>query len=173
MRILMRSKGTMWRDYTARIRPIMLLFPHVRTHFCGQWSRSRHCEDQREKGQATPGLFLRRHSRPPPAYLDAVGSGTGLSDSVCRYAMTSARSLSFGMPAKPIAVPGTNPFGLVRNWLRSSSVQVPPLAFIAAEKLNPRPSPLWSPTTPQRFGPTRFGSPFAKVWQARRLLAAG
>ena len=59
------------------------------------------------------------------------------------------------------------------NLLRSSSVQVPPLAFaMAAEKLNPRPSPLWSPTMPYRFGPTRLGPPFSKVWQAAHFFAA-
>src|SRR5258707_15420475 len=58
------------------------------------------------------------------------------------------------------------------NLLRSSSVQVPPLAFSAAEKLNPRPSPLWSPTMPYRLGPTRLGPPFSKVWQAAHFFAA-
>src|SRR6266481_3737738 len=43
---------------------------------------------------------------------------------------------------------------------------------MAAEKLKPRPSPLWSPTTPNRFGPTRLGPPFSKVWQAAHFLAA-
>src|SRR5882757_10868937 len=44
---------------------------------------------------------------------------------------------------------------------------------MAAEKLNPpRPSPLWSLTMPYRFGPTRFGPPFSKVWQAAHFLAA-
>src|ERR1700704_2318838 len=76
------------------------------------------------------------------------------------------------MPAKPIAVPGTKPLGLEMNLLRSSKVQVPPLPFIAAEKLNPRPSPRFSPTIPYRFGPTRFGPPFSKVWQAAHFLAA-
>src|SRR6202035_1325541 len=42
---------------------------------------------------------------------------------------------------------------------------------MAAEKLNPRPSPLWSPTIPNRFGPTRLGPPFSKVWQATHFLA--
>src|ERR1700741_1042291 len=85
--------------------------------------------------------------------------------------MTSARSESFGIPAKPIAVPGMKPFGLAINLFRSSKVQVPPLAFMAAEKLNPRPSPLGSPTMPKRFGPTRFGPPFSKVGQGAHLLA--
>src|SRR5260370_12819279 len=76
------------------------------------------------------------------------------------------------MPAKPIAVPGTKPLGLSMNLLRSSKVHSPPLAFIAAEKLNPRPSPLWSPTMPKRLGPTRLGPPFSKVWQAAHFLAA-
>src|SRR5260370_15411081 len=43
---------------------------------------------------------------------------------------------------------------------------------MAAEKLNPRPSPLWSPTIPKRFGPTRLGPPFSKVWQAAHFFAA-
>src|ERR1700730_14414854 len=43
---------------------------------------------------------------------------------------------------------------------------------MAAEKLNPRPSPLWSPTIPNKFGPTRLGPPFSKVWQAAHFLAA-
>src|SRR6266702_1744801 len=86
--------------------------------------------------------------------------------------MTSARSLSFGMPAKPIAVPGMSPFGLAMNLFSSSMVQVPPLAFIAAEKLKPRPSPRWSSTMPKRFGPTRFGPPFSKVWHSPHFLAA-
>src|SRR3954447_3788233 len=77
------------------------------------------------------------------------------------------------MPAKPIAVPGTAALGLAMNLLSASKSQVPPLAFIAAEKLKPpRPSPTWSPTTPKRFGPTRFGPPFSKVWQAPHFLAA-
>src|SRR6185295_7578976 len=76
------------------------------------------------------------------------------------------------MPANPIAVPGMKPLGLAMNLLRSSKVQVPPLAFMAAEKLNPRPSPRASLTTPKRFGPTRFGPPFSKVWQAAHFLAA-
>src|SRR6185503_13630219 len=76
------------------------------------------------------------------------------------------------MPANPIAVPGMKPLGLAMNLLRSSKVQVPPLAFMAAEKLNPRPSPRASLTTPKRFGPTRLGPPFSKVWQAAHFLAA-
>src|SRR5216683_3167367 len=43
---------------------------------------------------------------------------------------------------------------------------------MGAEKLNPRPSPLWSPTMPNRFGPTRLGPPFSNVWQAAHFLAA-
>src|ERR1700675_984955 len=43
---------------------------------------------------------------------------------------------------------------------------------MAAEKLNPRPSPFLSPRTPKRFGPTRLGPPFSKVWQAAHFLAA-
>src|SRR5260370_26036173 len=58
------------------------------------------------------------------------------------------------------------------NLLRSSSVQVPPLPFRAAEKLKPRPSPLWSPTMPWRLGSTRLGPPFSKVWQAPHFFAA-
>ena len=38
--------------------------------------------------------------------------------------MTSARSVALEMPAKPIEVPGTKPFGLLRNLLRSSIVHV-------------------------------------------------
>src|SRR5262245_62333648 len=59
------------------------------------------------------------------------------------------------------------------NLLRSSNVHSPPLDFIAAEKLKPPlPSPFFSLTVPQRFGPTRFGPPFSKVWQAAHFLAA-
>ena len=58
------------------------------------------------------------------------------------------------------------------NLLRSSKVHSPPLAFMAAEKLNPRPSPRFSPTIPNRFGPTRFGPPFSNVWQAAHFFAA-
>src|SRR4051794_41964411 len=59
------------------------------------------------------------------------------------------------------------------NLLRSSKVQVPPLPFMAAEKLKPPlPSPFFSLTVPKRFGPTRFGPPFSKVWQAAHFLAA-
>src|ERR1700712_2679812 len=77
------------------------------------------------------------------------------------------------MPAKPIAVPGTKPFGLEMNLLRSSKVHSPPLPFMAAEKLKPPlPSPFFSPTVPNRFGPTRLGPPFSKVWQAAHFLAA-
>src|SRR5580704_1498848 len=43
---------------------------------------------------------------------------------------------------------------------------------MAAEKLNPRPSPFLSPTIPYRFGPTRLGPFFSKVWQAAHFLAA-
>src|ERR1700676_1264833 len=43
---------------------------------------------------------------------------------------------------------------------------------MAAEKLNPRPSPFLSPRTPKRFGPTRLGPPFSKVWQAAHFFAA-
>src|SRR3954454_3975165 len=77
------------------------------------------------------------------------------------------------MPAKPIAGPGTKPFGLAMNLLRSSKVHSPPLPFMAAEKLKPPlPSPFFSPTVPYRFGPTRLGPPFSKVWQAPHFLAA-
>src|SRR3954453_14664616 len=77
------------------------------------------------------------------------------------------------MPAKPIAVPGTKPFGLAMNLFRSSNVQVPPFCFIAAEKLKPfLPSPFFSSTVPYRFGPTRFGPPFSNVWQAAHFFAA-
>src|ERR1700754_1252664 len=77
------------------------------------------------------------------------------------------------MPAKPIAVPGTKPFGLARNLFKSSNVQVPPLPFMAAEKLNPPlPSPFFSLTVPNRFGPTRLGPPLSKVWHAAHFLAA-
>src|SRR5437016_6375801 len=44
---------------------------------------------------------------------------------------------------------------------------------MAAEKLNPpRPWPFGSLRTPNRFGPTRLGPPFSKVWQAAHFLAA-
>src|SRR3984885_16226390 len=43
---------------------------------------------------------------------------------------------------------------------------------MAAEKLNPRPSPFLSPTIPYRLGPSRLGPPFSKVWQAPHFLAA-
>src|SRR5437588_10054030 len=43
---------------------------------------------------------------------------------------------------------------------------------MAAEKLNPpRPWPFGSLRTPNRFGPTRLGPPFSKVWQAAHFLA--
>src|SRR4051812_50034857 len=65
------------------------------------------------------------------------------------------------------------PFGLAMNLFRSSKVQVPPFCFIAAEKLKPPlPSPFFSLTVPKRFGPTRLGPPFSKVWQAAHFLAA-
>src|SRR5580704_19196449 len=57
------------------------------------------------------------------------------------------------------------------NWLRSSMLQVPPLAFIGAEKLKPRPSPFLSPTIPKRFGPTLLGPPLVKSWHAAHFLA--
>src|SRR5215218_275190 len=64
-------------------------------------------------------------------------------------------------------------FGLARNLLRSSNVHSPPLAFMAAEKLKPPlPTPFFSLTVPKRFGPTRLGPPFSKVWQAAHFLAA-
>src|SRR3984957_8956622 len=43
---------------------------------------------------------------------------------------------------------------------------------MAAEKLNPRPSPFLSPTMPYRFGPTLLGPPFSKLWQAPHFFAA-
>src|SRR6266700_2907656 len=59
------------------------------------------------------------------------------------------------------------------NLLRSSKVHSPPFAFMAAEKLKPPlPSPFFSLTVPKRFGPTRLGPPFSKVWQAAHFLAA-
>src|SRR3954463_6887108 len=77
------------------------------------------------------------------------------------------------IPAKPIAVPGMKPLGLAMNLFRSSNVQVPPFCFIAAEKLKPfLPSPFFSLTVLKRFGPTRLGPPFSKVWQAAHFLAA-
>src|SRR5882757_3524904 len=43
---------------------------------------------------------------------------------------------------------------------------------MAAEKLNPPlPSPFFSLTVPNRFGPTRLGPPLSKVWQAAHFLA--
>src|SRR6516225_9774258 len=116
--------------------------------------RGESCKRQRPGEPGRCRAFLRAGCDPAQApgrthHFAAVGSGAGCSDSELRYAITSARSLSFGIPAKPMAVPGTKPLGLAMNWLRSSIVQSPPLAFIAAEKLNPlRPSPLWSPTMP-------------------------
>ncbi|MGY4342605.1 hypothetical protein ACVWW3_007511 [Bradyrhizobium sp. LM2.9] len=70
-------------------------------------------------------------------YFEAVGNGCGWSDSEFRYAMTSARSESFGMPAKPMAVPGMKPFGLAMNLLRSSNVQVPPLGLHGGREIEP------------------------------------
>src|SRR4051794_41786596 len=59
------------------------------------------------------------------------------------------------------------------NLLRSSKVQVPPLPFMAAEKLKPPlPAPFFSLMVPNRFGPTRLGPPLSKVWQAAHFLAA-
>src|SRR5215510_7336243 len=63
----------------------------------------------------------------------ALGSCAGWSDLLLRYVMTSARSLPRGNPANVMDVPGMNPFGLVRKWLRSSGVHLPPLPFMAAE----------------------------------------
>ena len=42
-----------------------------------------------------------------PAFSAAFGSGTGLSDKVCRKSMTSARCWSRDSPAKVMLVPGT------------------------------------------------------------------
>src|ERR1700746_3460286 len=75
------------------------------------------------------------------------------------------------MPAKVMLVPGMKPRGLLINWLRSSMVQLPPLAFIAAEKLNPASDALGRPTTPHRLGPTMFRPPLLKVWQAWHFFA--
>src|SRR5882757_7673602 len=69
----------------------------------------------------------------PAGAAEAVGSGCGLSDLEFRNAITSARSLPRGRPAKLILVPGTKAFGLVRKVLRSSTVQFPPLPFMPAE----------------------------------------
>ena len=63
----------------------------------------------------------------------AVGSGLGLSESVFRYAIASARWFSRCSPAKLILVPGAYVRGLVRNLLRSSTVHSPPLDLIASE----------------------------------------
>jgi hypothetical protein len=49
---------------------------------------------QTENGQAQARPFWRHMSR-LLGYFAAVGSGAGLSDSELRYAITSARSLSF------------------------------------------------------------------------------
>ncbi len=59
----------------------------------------------------------------------ARGCPTGCSGRQCR----SARSVPLATPANVMLVPGTQPFGLWRKWLRSSTVQLPPLAFSAAE----------------------------------------
>src|SRR5436190_799295 len=63
----------------------------------------------------------------------AFGSGAGLSALEFRNAITSARSLPRGRPAKLILVPGTKPRGLVRNLSRSSMLHLPPLLFMGAE----------------------------------------
>ena len=62
-----------------------------------------------------------------------LGKGTALGDSVSRYAITSARCLSFDMPAKVIAVPGANVLGLVSQVLSVSKSQLPFFDFSAAE----------------------------------------
>src|SRR5207248_5998237 len=50
----------------------------------------------------------------PPASA-AFGSGAGLSESVLRYVITSARSLPRWIPAKVMLVPGMYPRGLIMN----------------------------------------------------------
>ena len=47
--------------------------------------------------------------------------------------MMSARCFSLGMPAKVIRVPDTSLRGFASHGLSASNVQVPPLAFSAAE----------------------------------------
>src|SRR4029079_8022314 len=116
------------------------------------------------------GYFL--GASPAGAPSAAFGSGTGLSDNVCRESITSARCSGFEIPAYVIAVPGIYWRGFARNLLSSSKVHFPPLPFIAAEKLKPpRPSPRSLPTIFQRLGPTRFGPPFSNVWHARHCFA--
>src|SRR3981081_2967739 len=57
------------------------------------------------------------------------------------------------------------------NWLRSSIVQLPPLAFSAPEYLSPASEAFGRPTAPHKLGPTRGRPPLVKVWQAAHFLA--
>src|SRR3954467_10034771 len=81
-----------------------------------------------------PGLWMEtRVSCPAGAASAALGNGAGLSDFVLRKEIISARSVGRGMPAKVIAVPGIIAFELAMKWEISSTVQLPPIAFSAAE----------------------------------------
>src|SRR5438128_1829355 len=60
----------------------------------------------------------------------------------------------------------------MRNALRSSMVQLPPLLLIASEKAKPASDALGRLTMPHRLGPTRLGPPLVKVWQAAHFFAA-
>src|SRR3954465_5405364 len=93
-----------------------------------------------ERGRRTsgPAATIRATDRDhcafgAPVASAALGSGTGLSDRVLRYERMSARSDPREMPAKVMLVPGPCPRGLLMKWVRSSIVQLPPLAFSAAE----------------------------------------
>ncbi len=153
----------------------MLLFPHLASPQAIPLRRNAPITSARalkQNGQAMPGRS-KAHNR-----CSQATSKPSAAALACPQASPDRRSRRRArcpseMPAKPIAVPGTKPFGLAMNLLRSSKVQVPPLDFIAAEKLKPPlPSPFFSLTVPKRFGPTRFGPPFSKVWQAAHFLAA-
>src|SRR5437773_11692718 len=72
--------------YTARIRPIMLLFPHLDSPLSSQMRRKAPVTSTRspETKTARHCLAVRSLCLTPATYFDAVGSGTGLSDSVRR-----------------------------------------------------------------------------------------
>src|SRR6202000_1925695 len=108
-----------------------------------------------ENGRATPGrLSHGNHVTMSKRYFAAATLKPWAAEPDYPTACADSRSRRRARcPSEcrqsPSRCPGCNPSGFLINGLGSSWVQVPPLAFMAAEKLNPpRPSPLLSPTMP-------------------------
>merc|ERR1719229_109693 len=85
------------------------------------------------------------------------------------YAMRSARSFSFLMPAKTILVPGMYFFGFTKYSNMCLSDQVMPEFLFASEYAKPSQLPDWRPMTPQSGGPCLELPPFSMVWHCAHL----